>query len=108
MTEGMSHVATVGKRYGRIFLFAPYSGDVAAIDSSFVTSFYKEDLEALTEQQGVKGGKIVVLDHDSFCIRVRIPGADFDPNSKQHNASMDKLEALGELLVKRAAERTGR
>jgi len=105
MREGMHHVATVGKRSRRLYLFAPYEGDVAAIDSNFGPSFYREDLEILTAQKGVKGGKIAILDHDSFCIRVRIPGANFDPNSPQHNDSMDKLEALGDLLAKRIEQR---
>ena len=73
MLDGMSHVATVGKPRRRLYLFAPYEGDVAAIDSHFG--------------------------------RLRSPGANFDPNSPQHNASTDKLEALGELLAERIEQR---
>jgi hypothetical protein len=108
MTAGMNALNSVKKGHTQIFLYAPGKGDIAALDSNFGISFCNDDLRALAAQLGLAKRNVEVLDHDSFCIRVRIPGADFNPSNKDYKESLKKLTSLGDFLLKRANKRIGR
>jgi hypothetical protein len=70
--------------------------------------FVPSDSPKIGHQKGVDGDNVQVMRFESGMIRLRLPGASFNPSSPLYGSSVGIVQDIGILLSRRARERKER